>query len=142
MLLSLQASLAQQYFAHCAAHTELSLLQRSNDLAAENLEMQKARLRMGQGVQAEVANAQLELQNAATALEASRRNTGRLLHAIAELTETIPSELSNLEPALLPGIPDIPVGLPSDLLALRPDLLAADRRLRSAALQVLSLIHI
>ena len=136
VLLSLQASLAQQYFAHCAAHTELNLLQRSHDLATENLEMQKARLSMGQGVQAEVANAQLELQNAATALEASRRNTGRLLHAIAVLTETMPSELSELEPALPPIIPDIPVGLPSDLLALRPDLLAADRRLRSAALQV------
>jgi len=136
VLLSLQASLAQQYFAHCAAHTELNLLQQSYDLATENLEMQKARLRIGQGVQADVANAQLELQNAATALEASRRNTGKLLHAIAVLTETIPSELSDLEPALLPIIPDIPVGLPSDLLVLRPDLLAADQRLRSAALQV------
>ena len=136
VLLSLQASLAQQYFAHCAAITELSLLQSSKELAAENLNIQKARLRMGLGAQADVANAQLELQKAATALEASQRNTGRLLHAIAELTETLPSELSNLEPALLPGIPKIPVGVPSDLLALRPDLLAADLRLRSAALQV------
>lgn len=136
VLLSLQASLAQQYFAHRAAQTEFNHLQSSHDLATENLEMQKARLRIGQGVQADVANAQLELQNAATALEASRRNTGKLLHAIAVLTGTMPSNLPDLEPAALPAIPDIPVGLPSDLMALRPDLLAADRQLRSAAVQV------
>lgn len=136
VLLSLQASLAQQYFAHRAAQTEFNHLQSSHDLATEKLEMQKARLRIGQGVQADVANAQLELQNAATALEASRRNTGKLLHAIAVLTGTMPSNLPDLEPAALPAIPDIPVGLPSDLMALRPDLLAADRQLRSAAVQV------
>jgi len=136
VLLSLQASLAQQYFAYRAAQTEFNHLQSSQNLATESLEMHKARLRLGQGIQADVATAQLELQNAATALEASRRNTGKLLHAIAVLTGTMPSQLPPFEPAVLPGIPNIPAGLPSDLLALRPDLLAADRQLRSAAVQV------
>ena len=136
VLLSLQASLAQQYFAHRAAQTESNLLQQSRDLAAEHLKMQEARLRVGQGIQSDVSNAKLELQNAQTALEASKRNTGKLLHAIAILTGTMPSKLPAMNPTPLPAVPEVPAGLPSDLLARRPDLLAAERQLRSAAVQV------
>lgn len=136
LLLSLQASLARQYFAHRAADTELELLRQSRDLAAENLQMHKARLKHGQGVQADISRAQFELQNTETAHEAAQRRAGKLLHAIAILTGTMPSKLAALDKSAPLRIPAIPAGLPSNLLIRRPDLLAADRQLRAAAVEV------
>lgn len=136
VLLSLQASLAQQYFAHRAADTELRLLRAAQDLAFENLKMHQSRVQHGMGVAADVSRARLDLQNIATSTEAAERNTGKLLHAIAILTGTMPSKLAALDKGAPMRIPDIPTGLPSDLLVRRPDLLAADRKLRAAAVQI------
>jgi NodT family efflux transporter outer membrane factor (OMF) lipoprotein len=136
VLLSLQASLAQQYFAHRAADTELRLLREAQDLAFENLKMHESRVEHGLGVAADVSKARLDLQNIATSTEAAERNTGKLLHAIAILTGTMPSKLAALDKGAPMRIPAVPTGLPSDLLVRRPDLLAADRQLRAAAAQV------
>ena len=135
VLLSLQASLAQQYFAYKASLTEQELLAESHHLAKEYLKLQKQRFEAGDANQTEVAEAQVALQNAETALEASNRNTGKLKHAIAILIGELPSKLPAIE-STTPQSPEIPVGLPSDLLIQRPDLLAADRKLRAAATQV------
>lgn len=134
-LLSVQASLAQQYFAYRAAKRERDLLERSRDLAAEALKMHQARVEVGEGLQADVSQARLDLQNAETAVEAARRNSGKLLHAIAVLTGTMPSQLPDLDETAQQMFA-VPAGVPSDLLIRRPDLLAADRELRAAAVQV------
>lgn len=137
VLLSLQSSLAQQYFAWRAAATELALLRESHAHDLKKLELEEARLRFGQGVAADVARARLAVSRGATALEASERGAGRLRHAVAVLTGVLPSELEDLTgETAAPLLPVIPAGMPSDLLARRPDLIAADRRLRAAAVQV------
>ncbi len=135
VLLSLQASLAQQYFTYQAAQTELEVLSESRHLANEYLKLQKRRFEAGDANQSEVAEAQVALQNAESALETSKRNTGKLQHAIAILVGELPSQFPEIH-STTPLIPEVPVGVPSDLLLQRPDLLAADRQLRSAATQV------
>ena len=135
LLLSLQASLAQQYFAYQASSMEHKLLSESRQLAAEYLELEKQRFEIGEANQTELAQAQITLQNAESALETSKRNTGRLQHSIAILVGKLPADLGEIKTSE-PNIPQIPLGLPSDLLLQRPDLLAADRQLRSAATQV------
>lgn len=137
VVLSLQASLAEQYFAYRAAEAEVRLLKQVESLATEALSVQRSRLELGQGVQADVSQARLEFQNAAAATEAARRESGKMLHAIATLTGTMPSKLTALaEQGGAAVVPEVPAGLPSDLLVRRPDLMAADRTLRSAAKQV------
>ncbi|MGB0582796.1 MAG: efflux transporter outer membrane subunit [Limisphaerales bacterium] len=136
VLLSLQASLAEQYFAYRAAQTELNLLLRAESLAEEALAVQRARLELGQGVQADVAKAKLELQTSAAATEAAHRNSGKLLHSLATLTGTMPSKLTELKGQGGGGSVEIPAGVPSELLGRRPDLMVADRSLRAAAQQI------
>lgn len=137
LLLSLQSSLAQQYFAWRAAATELALLQQSHAHELEKLALEEARLNFGQAVAADVARAKLAVSRSATTLEAAARGHGRLLNAMAVLTGVLPSELSAIAAAEAGSrLPEIPVGLPSELLEQRPDLIAADRRLRAAAAQV------
>ena len=135
LVLSLQASLAQQYFAYQAARKELTYLERSRDLAAEKLKMEETRLSIGEGLQSDVSQAQSDLQSTESALEAAKRNIGKLQHALAILVGTLPSKFPEIE-THSPAVPKIPVGLPSDLLVHRPDLLSVDRQLRSAAAQV------
>ena len=135
VLLSLQASLAQQYFAYQAALTELEVLAESHHLANEYMKLQKRRFEAGDANQTEVAEAQVALQNAESALEASKRSTGKLRHALAILVGELPANFPEIE-STTPTIPEVPKGVPSDLLLQRPDLLAADRKLRSAATQV------
>lgn len=139
VLLSLEAMLAQQYFAYRSSGNELALLGEAVRVWEENLALEESRLQLGAGVEAEVARAQLRLHNAQTGLESARRSSGKFLHAMATLTGTLPSKLAEkLEPQAgsPPLPPTIPAGLPSSLLTRRPDLLAADRRLQSAAVQV------
>lgn len=136
VLLSLQASLAEQYFAYRAAQTEVSLLRQAEALAEDALSVQQSRLELGQGVQADVAKAKLDLQTTAAATEAARRNAGKLLHSIATLTGTMPSKLDELNGHSGTTAPEIPTGVPSELLIRRPDLMAADRSLRAAAQQI------
>ena len=135
LLLSLQASLAQQYFAYQALRKELTFLKQSRDLAAEKLKMEETRLSIGEGLQSDVSQAQLDLQNTESALEAAKRNIGKLQHALSVLTGTLPSQLPEIENSQA-EVPEVPVGLPADLLLHRPDLLSVDRQLRSVAAQV------
>jgi len=137
VMLSLQSSLAQQYFAWRAANTELNLLRQSHAHELKKLELEEARLKFGQAIAADVARAKLAVSRSATTLETSERGNGRLLNAIAVLTGVLPSELDTLaDTSPAPAPPAIPVGLPSELLEQRPDLIAADRRLRAAAAQI------
>lgn len=135
LLLSLQATLAQQYFAHHANHSQQTFLQQSRDLAAENLKMHQARLDIGEGRQSDISKALQELQDTEAALELARRNTGKLRHSMAILLGQLPSQFEPAED-ISPTLPEVPAGLPSGLLARRPDLLAAELQLRSAAIRV------
>jgi multidrug efflux system outer membrane protein len=135
LLLSLQANLARQYFAYQANHAQLEYLQKSHDLAQENLKMHQARLDIGEGRQSDVSKALQELQDTASALELAKRNTGKLHHSLAILTGVLPSSFE-VPQGPFPLPPAIPAGLPSALLSRRPDLISADNQLRSAAIRV------
>ncbi len=139
-LLSLQGELARQYFAWRTMSDELGILREAARLREENLKLQESRLELGSGVEIDVARARVELSNARASTEAAIRNLGRLRHAIATLVGQTPSEFE-----LLPEIADgsaahnpvaVPAGVPSELLARRFDLRAADRSLSAAAVQI------
>lgn len=139
VLLSLQGSLAGQYFAYRSARADLGLLGESSRRWDENLRLEQSRLEFGDGVAADVARARLEKARAGAAVEAAERSAGKLLHAIAALTGTIPSRLfDQIRPdhSAAGQVPRVPAGVPSELLLRRPDLRAADRQLRAAAMQV------
>ena len=112
LLLSLQATLAQQYFAHHANHSQQTLLQQSRNLASENLQLHQARLDIGEGRQSDVSKALQELQETEAALETGQAKYRKLHHSMAVLLGQLPSNFSPPPKDISPTLPQAPTGLP------------------------------
>jgi hydrophobe/amphiphile efflux-1 (HAE1) family protein/NodT family efflux transporter outer membrane factor (OMF) lipoprotein len=135
VLLTLQADVAQNYFALRALDAEISTVTGTLDLRREQLRLVRGRFEGGIGNQLDVARAETEL--AATEAEAASLNRRRaeLENAIAVLVGRNPATF-RLDPeratAWNPQPPLIPAGLPAELLERRPDIAEAERQLASA----------
>jgi NodT family efflux transporter outer membrane factor (OMF) lipoprotein len=134
--LSLHAELALDYFQMRTLDAEEQLL-RSNVTSFERaLELTQNRYKGGVASAVDVAQAQTQLENTRTQAIDVLIQRAQNEHAIATLigqpasTFTVPQAAWNSPP------PDIPPGLPSDLLERRPDVAAAERRVAAANAQV------
>ncbi len=136
VLLTLQADVAQNYFALRARDAELVTVTSTVSLRREQLQLVRSRFEGGIGNDLDVARAETEL--AATEAEAAALSKQRaeLENALAILVGANPSNfrLAPLasEAAWNPGPPLIPSGLTSDLLERRPDVAEAERQLAAA----------
>ena len=134
--LSLHAELALDYFEMRTLDAEEQLL-KSNVTAFERaLELTQSRYKGGVASAVDVAQAQTQLENTRTQAIDVTIQRAQNEHAIAVLigqpasTFNIPAAAWNSPP------PDIPPGLPSELLERRPDIAAAERRAAAANAQV------
>jgi NodT family efflux transporter outer membrane factor (OMF) lipoprotein len=134
--LSLQASLAQNYFQIRQLDGQIAL-QRNTVVAYEkSLQLTQNRYAAGIVAKSDVVQAELQLANARVSSTRLSVQRSQLEHAIAVLIGKTPSEFSLPE---APGLPEpqvISVGLPSQLLLRRPDLLAAERQVAAANAQI------
>jgi NodT family efflux transporter outer membrane factor (OMF) lipoprotein len=122
--LSLHAELALDYFELRGLDAERALLDNSVAAFDRALELTRNRFAGGIASQADVAQAETQLETTrAQAIDLAVRRSA-LEHAIAELVP------------LVDPPPDIPAGLPSDLLERRPDIAAAERRVAAASAAV------
>jgi NodT family efflux transporter outer membrane factor (OMF) lipoprotein len=109
-----------------------------NSVAAFQRALDLTRNRFAGGIasQADVALAETQLESTrAQAVDLGDRRAS-LEHAIAVLTGKPPSTLQLPSSPLSSPPPDIPMGLPSDLLERRPDIAAAERRIAAAGAEV------
>ena len=127
MRLSLQATLAQTYFALRAAEAQAALLENTVQAYRRSLEMTQDRYRVGVVSAADVAQAQTQLRSTQAQLVDARRSRAQLEHALAVLVGVPPSAFVLEATAQLPSAPQVPVQLPAQLLERRPDLAAAER---------------
>jgi multidrug efflux system outer membrane protein len=135
VLLTLQSDVAQNYFALRSLDAEIATVADTAGLRKEQVKLTQGRFDGGIGSDLEVAQAETELATteAEVASLAQRRN--ELENAIAVLAGETPStfKLAAGNPENWnPEPPEIPAGLPSDLLQRRPDVAAAERQLASA----------
>ena len=128
MRLSVQATVAQTYFALRAAEAQTLLL--DDTLAAYERSWQLTRNRQRAGVASAADVAQAEAQYKSTQVQRLEAQTSRaqLEHALAALTGQAPAALNLPATAALPAPPAVPAQLPSRLLERRPDIAAATRR--------------
>lgn len=130
--LSMQSTLAQTYFQLRAFDVETELFRQTVQAYERSLEMTENRYTAGVASQADVASARTQLENARTQALALERQRAQLEHALAVLLGRAPSQFG-LESAMLAEVvPEVPVGLPSQLLERRPDVAAAERRTAQA----------
>jgi NodT family efflux transporter outer membrane factor (OMF) lipoprotein len=130
--LSLQAELAIDYFELRAADAQKQLLDETVKAYTKTLELTRNRFEGGAAPKSDVAQAQTQLDTTLVQATDITVQRAQFEHAIAVLIGKPPAAFSlPAAPLDLPP-PDIPVGVPSQLLERRPDIAAAERRVAEA----------
>jgi NodT family efflux transporter outer membrane factor (OMF) lipoprotein len=102
----------------------------------KSLAYTQAQFETGVGAQAAVVEAQTTLQSAIAAGAGVGVERAQFEHAIAVLIGKNPSQFSLPVKPLLTVPPEIPIGVPSQLLERRPDISAAERAMAAANAQI------
>lgn len=97
-----------------------------------------ARVRGGLVTGEDLAQQRLQLKTAEAAIPPLQAQAHAQIHALGVLTGETPEALiAELTPtAALPASPEVPAGLPSDLLRRRPDIRAAEQNLHAATADI------
>jgi len=134
--LVLTAELAADYFTLRALDAEIDVVRQNIDQERRALDFVSARHDMGVASGLDLAQQQSQLDTTITQIDLLRVQRAQFEHALATLTAT-PAPAFTLAPqAGAMRIPDIPVGVPSDLLQRRPDVASAERALAVANAQI------
>jgi NodT family efflux transporter outer membrane factor (OMF) lipoprotein len=133
--LLLGAELATAYFNLRALDIELDVLARSIALQRRALAYVTARRDGGAASGLDVAQQQALLDNTLTQVDLLRRQRALFEHAVATLTGQPAPTFSLPADTRRTTLPDVPLGLPSDMLERRPDVAAAERAMAVANAQ-------
>lgn len=132
LLLSIQADVAQTWFALRGIDAEIALLDETVSLREQALALLERRFKAGEIAELEVARSRTELSFARSERIALGRRRAEIEHALATLVGRAPAEM-NLSAWPLAFTPvAVPAGLPSALLERRPDVAAAERAMAAA----------
>lgn len=131
--LSLQAELANAYFTLRGLDQQTLLFEKTAAFFKTGLDVTQARLADKIGNELDVVRAQGQYNGALALLYESAGQRALALHAIADLIG-VPANGFLLPPQQMTPVtlPNIPTGLPSQLLQRRPDVAAAERNMASA----------
>jgi multidrug efflux system outer membrane protein len=135
VLLTLESDVAQNYFGLRALDAEIATVTSTVGLRREQVNLVRSRFEGGIGNELDIARAETELATTeAEAASLAKRRT-ELENALAILTGVDPSTFrlpANTPSNWNPAPPEIPAGLPAELLERRPDVAEAERSLASA----------
>jgi NodT family efflux transporter outer membrane factor (OMF) lipoprotein len=137
--LSLHAEVALDYFEVRSADAQKQLLDDTVKAYNEALELTKNRFEGGVAAEADVTEAETQLNSTRVQASDIMVQRAQYEHALAILIGKAPANFSlpamplNIQP---PALPVVPVGLPAQLLERRPDVAAAERRMAAANEQI------
>jgi multidrug efflux system outer membrane protein len=126
---------AQNYFALRSLDAEIATVNGTVDLRHEQVRLVQSRYEGGIGSELDVAQAETELATTEAEAMSLAHRRDELENAIAILVGENPSSFklaAEEDPNWNPQPPQIPAGLPSELLERRPDVAQAERQLASA----------
>lgn len=136
LLLSTQATLAQNYFQLRVLDAQKVILEETIAAYSKTLEITKNRYAVGVVAKADVVQAETQLESAQAQTIDLGVQRATLEHAIAVLIGKTPAELTIAPTPFALQPPAIPVALPSELLERRPDIAAAEREAAAANAQI------
>ncbi|HZB88109.1 MAG TPA: efflux transporter outer membrane subunit [Terracidiphilus sp.] len=134
--LSLHAELAQDYFELRTLATVSRLLENTIKSDQGQLELNQRLVKGGVVTEVVVAQAQTELETVRAQLIDVEQDRAQFEHAIATLTNQEAGQLTVAVTPLDGPLPQIPIGLPSQLVERRPDIAAAERSVAAANAQI------
>jgi NodT family efflux transporter outer membrane factor (OMF) lipoprotein len=130
--LSLQAQLATAYFSLRVADAGRELLEENIKAFETSLRIAQNRYNAGVAAKVDVVTAETQVKSVQAQELDLRVTRAQLEHAIAVLVGKPPSAFSLAPVKFELRLPEIPPGLPSQLLERRPDVAAAERRMAAA----------
>jgi NodT family efflux transporter outer membrane factor (OMF) lipoprotein len=134
--LSAQAAVAQNYLALRIADVQRRVLEETVAAYQRTLELTQNRYAAGIAARVDVVQAEVQLKSAQAQLVDIGVDRALLEHAIATLVGDPASNFSIARASLAAKLPEIPVGVPSELLERRPDIAAAERSVAAANAQI------
>ncbi|KVN95027.1 RND transporter [Burkholderia ubonensis] len=136
MRLRVATEVASDYLTLHYVDEDLAALDRAIGLRRTALDVIAARVRAGAASDLDALRAAADLDTARAELADSRRLRENLVDALAVLTGVSPTAFDVGPTAAALRVPNVPPGLPSALLARRPDVFAAARRADAASLEL------
>ncbi len=130
LTISLVASVASNYMLLRDLDQRLEIAQRTFTTRSDSLEIIRARFDKGIVPLLDVNQAEIELASASAAVSAAERAVAQTEHALSILIGRNPAAITRGRTLAQQNlVPEIPAGLPSELLRRRPDIRASEQQL-------------
>ena len=136
VILSLVASVVSDYIQLRGLDEQLVIAKRTADIYAESVRLFQLQFKYGQVSEMNVAQAQSQYQQAAVQIPAIESQIAQLENALSVLLGHDPSEIPRGKSIYDLKLPQVPAGVPSDLLTRRPDLAQAAQQRIAANAQI------
>lgn len=133
---TLLADLARNYFNLRSLDAQEEVLERSLALYQEQADLTRQQYKAGLTDEVNALQADIQLESTRAQATDTHRQRTDLEHAIAILLGRAPSQFSLSVRPLDATVPEIPAGLPSDLLRRRPDVAEAEQNLVAACAEI------
>lgn len=131
--LSLVASVAAGYLSLQADEELLALARKTHESRADSLRLTRLKHDNGAASALDLASAESTAGAAAASLAAAQRQRDQDENALVLLIgQALPAVLPAAKPLQAQELPDVPAGLPSEVLVRRPDVLQAEQQLIAA----------
>jgi multidrug efflux system outer membrane protein len=134
--LLVQSDVAQTYFVLRALDAERALVRQSVTAYRDTLRLTERRYQAGDVGELDLARVRTEVASTESQALALDRTRAQYEHALATLLGELPSGFTLAELEWNGALPQIPAGVPSTVLARRPDVAAAQRAMQAAQTRV------
>lgn len=134
--LLVQADVAQTYLALRAMDTERALVRDTVQAYRNTLSLTERRVQAGDVAELDAARVRSDLASTEAEALALDRRRAQLEHALAVLVGETASNFGLAENVQAIALPQVPAGVPSTVLARRPDVSAAMKQLQAAQARV------
>ncbi|MBC7773499.1 MAG: efflux transporter outer membrane subunit, partial [Pyrinomonadaceae bacterium] len=139
VLITLLAEVAQNYIELRGFQRRAAIARTNLETQAETLKITGARVKAGLASDLDVARAEAQVQTTESQIPSLDSAARRSIHILSVLLAKHPTALSEELSAIAPipaAPPQVPIGLPSDLLRRRPDIRRAERQLAAATARI------
>ena len=139
VLVTLLAEVARNYLEVRGNQKRISIALANIEIQRKTLDLTRGRFEAGLGSKLEIAQAEAQLTTTESQIPALETSMKQAIHRLSVLLGQRPTALTSelSEKAVIPSAPpEVPVGLPSDLLRRRPDVRQAEWELAAATARI------